>query len=97
MTVVSSSEERAAFEKWAAEQGWEIGIRYPDEHPTYGRYEEGAIQYMWAAWRTRAGRDAPTARIEALLRIEAKVRDIEIICDEFDMDPAQWLIGGSDE
>lgn len=50
------ADERAAFEKWAKEQGWEIGIRYPDEHPTYGRYEEGAIQYMWAAWRTRAER-----------------------------------------
>ncbi len=55
MTNIEMQRERAAFEKWATEQGWEIGIRYPDEHPTYGRYEEGAIQYMWAAWRTRAG------------------------------------------
>lgn len=40
----------------------------------------------------------PADRTEALLRIEAAVREIEIICDEFGMDPAQWLvIGGSDE
>lgn len=39
----------------------------------------------------------PADRTEALLRIESAVREIEIICDEFDMDPAQWLIGGSDE
>jgi len=40
----------------------------------------------------------PKDRIEALLRIEAAVREIEMICDEFGMDPAQWLvIGGSDE
>lgn len=41
--------------------------------------------------------ERPVDRYAALSRIEQLVREIQIICDEFDLDPVQWLVGDEDE
>lgn len=77
--------------------------RYPVPQTSPPREEAEHPTYRCALPKDHGGPhgpirgDAPTDRIEALLRIEAAVREIEIICDEFDFDPIQWLIGGDCE
>lgn len=67
MSDVLSTEERAAFEKWADPEMFDL-VRHKSDSETYRNV---LTRNAWDAWRARAKRDQHTAELARLLKYAA--------------------------